>query len=393
MGAISMTNLSSNFVKQTESQTKQNTEENRQTEDNPINYLRGTLEADTLLGTEGADMAFGKAGNDLIITYGGNDILYGHDGNDSLSGGDGNDYLYGYSWFGISFGQSLTTDDDLLSGGNGNDHIYGNVGDDILSGDAGNDYLEGGEGNDSLLGGTGNDTLLGGDGDDTIESGYGTNTVDYYLNGNGASNNGQDTLSFAFITDQNDDGLGIEYKDANSVSFDDNNSTSWNIDEIEIIIGSDYEDLFAFTFAEDLTIYAGEGNDTIEASDATTTLYGNEGDDIIYGGAGDDTIYAGSGDDTLDGGEGTDSFLFTHDDHDGNTNIITNFSREDNDIITADLGSSVFISTLVFGEDTHIQYSYNLDDGSFYENTIILEDFLGGIYVSFTTGESVSFYG
>src|SRR5262245_66150715 len=60
-----------------------------------VNFIYGTINADTLLGTGYADSIFGYDGNDLLKGAGGDDYLSGGTGDDTLKGGGGADYLYG----------------------------------------------------------------------------------------------------------------------------------------------------------------------------------------------------------------------------------------------------------------------------------------------------------
>ena len=91
------------------------------------------------------------------------------------------------------------------------------------------------------------------------------------------------------------------------------------LNDIEIIMGSDYRDhLFGpdtqphesyaatgtFTFystitSDDITIHGGSGNDEIHSNTGNDTLYGGTGDDYIISMGGNNTLYGGPGDDYL----------------------------------------------------------------------------------------------
>ena len=59
-----------------------------------------------------------------------------------------------------------------------------------------------------------------------------------------------------------------------------------------------------------LTIYAGAGNDTLNGSSGSDRLYGDEGDDLLEGDSGNDLLEGGSGNDKLYGGAGDDTYIF-----------------------------------------------------------------------------------
>ena len=59
-----------------------------------------------------------------------------------------------------------------------------------------------------------------------------------------------------------------------------------------------------------LTIYAGAGNDTLNGSSGSDKLYGDEGNDLLEGGSGNDLLEGGSGNDKLYGGAGDDTYIF-----------------------------------------------------------------------------------
>jgi len=123
-----------------------------------------------------------------------------------------------------------------ITGTDGDDTMNGTTGDDKLAGLGGDDILDGGAGNDMLAGGAGDDTLIGGLGQDTAVFRTATNgiTVDLTIN------TAQDT------------GDGIE-----------------TLSGIEAVIGSNFDDTFAFTQpanGDAYTVDGGAGTNTIDLS-------------------------------------------------------------------------------------------------------------------------------
>ena len=231
--------------------------------------LDGGASDDVLLGGDGDDDLDGHFNDDTLDGGAGNDTLYGGFNNDVLFGGDGNDFLDG------------GFNDDVLDGGLGNDTLFGGNNYDVLFGGDGDDILDGGSNNDTLYGGDGNDFIDGGSGYDVIHSGLGNDTI--------VGGNGYDTLTFTNATSGVDVDLSLGTIAGDGFGgFD-------TVSEIEIVIGSDYNDLIVGDVGN--TLDGGLGNDT---------LIGSDGDDVLIGGDDDDSLSGASGTDSLDGGAGND---------------------------------------------------------------------------------------
>lgn len=282
-----------------------------------------------------------------------NDVLAGDRRDNLLIGGAGYDTLYGGPGGG----------NDTLLGDDGNDTLYGGLGDDALHGEAGDDQLNGGAGDDVLLGGTGRNTLDGGPGrdtasfdfaaagitanlDDPAESGdlVRQNTLVSIENLTGSDHNdtligdadnnilaglngddtlhggpGDDVLRGGPGADVLEGGAGTDTADYSQAAFGILHTEGDTLNDIEIIIGSDYRDhLFGpdtqphdsyastgtFTYypsitSDDITIQGGAGNDEIHSNTGNDTLYGGPGDDDIISMGGNNTLYGGPGDDRL----------------------------------------------------------------------------------------------
>ncbi|MCQ4160817.1 hypothetical protein NON00_12855 [Roseomonas sp. GC11] len=269
---------------------------------------------DTLAGNAGQDTLIGGDGDDILSGGAGNDALYGGDGNDTLNGGTGADYLEGGAG------------DDTLHGGGfsadgGSEYLYGGDGSDLAIVDYATDtagiwtYVSGGtsfslyaansyitiadiervqittgSGNDTLYDSTGNDVLKAGAGDDAVYSFYGSDTLDggagtdfLYLDRSGSTANITFTLGKTAAT----------LPDGTKVS---------NFEQVTFYAGSGNDTLVGGALSD--TLYGGAGDDTLTGGDGGTSLYGGEGNDTLAGGALNDTLYGDAGDDTLTGGEG-----------------------------------------------------------------------------------------
>lgn len=286
---------------------------------------------DEIAAGGGSDTVAGGFGEDIVIGASSGDELFGGLGDDSLYGGAGPDAVWNglisfYDDNGLrydQFGNLLPEDDDILTGGIGDDLLDGSAGHDALDGGEGNDVLSGGSGHDQLFGGEGADTLSGGGQDDQLHGGDGSDDLsggsgndqlsggagDDLLNGGSGDDvivgeAGADNLRSGSGNDAVDGGVGNDTIDAGSGD--------------DVVLGGDGND----------RIKAGSGNDMVEGGDGNDYINAYVGDDSVDGGAGRDKIYAGQGEDWLTGGAGSDTFVFRSDDLDGNTNTITDFTRD-----------------------------------------------------------------
>ena len=305
--------------------------------------LYGGSGNDRLYGDDGNDRVFGGDDDDALYGGNGNDWLQGGRDADLLEGGDGIDRLYGGASTPYA-GSAGREDRDTLKGGKGDDTLVGGAGDDVLEGGEGNDTLFSGPGADRLDGGAGEDTVsyadsdekvrvdltvtgvggaaadpqnpsdadgdgfmgienvigtrrgdtITGDGnankiwggagydvinaaggDDFIEGGAGGDTID--------GGPGVDTLSYALSNDRVR--VQLDAIAQTSTGNEDGHAEGDRITNIEIIIGSNYDDRII-----------------ARGSDANQLL-GGRGNDRIIAGGGNDLVMGGPGADTLDGDE------------------------------------------------------------------------------------------
>ncbi len=96
--------------------------------------------------------------------------------------------------------------------------------------------------------------------------------------------------------------------------------------------------------AKDDSIYGQGGNDNIKGDDGNDILFGDDGDDIINGGNGNDEIYGGSGFDILTGGAGND--LFDFDTLEDSADVITDFTKGEDQIAFFDLGFTNIVENI-----------------------------------------------
>ncbi len=339
-------------------------------------HLIGSAHGDVLTGNAAANTIFGGAGVDTIE---------GGAGADSLVGGGEGDWLsYEGSAAGVQVNlgiaaQTSTGDanGDVISGFR---HLIGSLHDDVLTGDAQANTILGNDGLDTILGGGGDDVLFGGAGNDTLNGQAGLDTLFgdrgddvLQLNSDGAvgpggmivqgwdGETGSGPVNVAVAAgarlygDTAYGGIGIDTLDLSGVSNANPGTVytaaNWNtlsptiLAGVEIIIAGSAADIINLTFndgvtrsayGENVSIFAGLGNDVVFSGSGndllvggrqnSTGLGGADGGDTIYGGAGNDTIYGddltftvetggddllygGSGNDTIDGGIGNDTIF------------------------------------------------------------------------------------
>jgi Ca2+-binding RTX toxin-like protein len=227
------------------------------------------LNGDQIDGTDGLnDVIFGYGGNDTIDAGVGDDTVYGGTGNDSIRGGAGNDQLYG------------DDGNDTLIGGTGDNVMYGGAGNDLFIADGAN-----GAGLDTMYGGTGNDTFQ-------IGSSGGNVSV---IGGENAGDN--DVLS---LVSQNGNGAQVNWSGNESGSFGFQGGAGGTFAEIEVVAGSDGDDVFnAGNTTGGVTVIANGGHDFFTGGSGNDLFYGGEGTDEAFAGDGDDTLYGGADNDFL----------------------------------------------------------------------------------------------
>ncbi|MEO1717713.1 MAG: LamG-like jellyroll fold domain-containing protein, partial [Planctomycetota bacterium] len=192
-----------------------------------------SLEKRVLMSASWVDADTGESQDGATIRA---DEFHGSSGNDVADAGSGNDLLFGNGG------------DDVLDGGTGRDTIEGGSGNDTIVGGAGKDTISGGADNDTISGGSGDDTLAGNAGDDSLDGGQDHDTVDY------------STASAAVTVDITLDGVA---QDTGSDGTD-------TLTSIEGVVGSDFDDTFAFSQPVDGAAYTVDGNGGTNTIDLST---------------------------------------------------------------------------------------------------------------------------
>lgn len=206
----------------------------------------GTARRDKLVGTDQGDTLIGLGGNDLI------------------KGGDGVDFLFG----------DERADTDRPGGGA--DQLYGG---------GGNDFLAGGGGNDLLVGGDGDDRLVGGAADSQTE--YSFSYTETSLGGDDSFDGGAG-FDNAYIQFNRDADLVLDASDTGALAA----------------ITADGVQVGTITGVEQITVFAGAGDDRLTGGWGSDWLIARAGADVLIGGEGNDTLRGGAGDDVLKGGGG-----------------------------------------------------------------------------------------
>ena len=174
---------------------------------------------------------------------------------------------------------TVVTDAITLTGGT----IVGTSGDDLFVGTQDAETFEGGAGNDTLIGDNLTDVFMGGDGIDTLDFSSASASVYAYTDPNEGyvPNPTPQPLQFTLFDPY------------------DPYQTTGSADEIERLIGSDYQD-FLFANGTEITFLDGGAGDD--------GIIGSENNDTVLGGLGNDSIGGLYGDDTITGGDGADQF-------------------------------------------------------------------------------------
>jgi Ca2+-binding RTX toxin-like protein len=275
-------------------------------------------EGPTIVGDAESNDIQGTTGDDVILALGGHDTVHGMDGDDLICGGSGPDIgLYGDAGNDkIDAGGSERASilyggegDDLLyeaPGGGDSQEMFGGPGNDTLkAGDSNGTYddvLDGGPGNDVMEHGSGPSTFIGGEGDDVMR---------------GGPRGGEDGLLLIAAPGpvEIDLGRGIMRGWGND-----------EVEEIEMVIGSDFGDTMSGDGERNFFI-GGGGGDTLTGRGGDDCLSGGRiragdscgpsqvdagtGDDDLIGGAGDDLLTGGDGNDLIAGGSGADTTWYT----------------------------------------------------------------------------------
>ncbi len=264
------------------------------------NRAFGGLGNDRIIGAKGHDFLYGgpkknprgASDKDTILGLGGNDRIFDYSGEGNrLIGGTGSDRIYSLGNAVSDVHGSGGTDFIWFNGGRTDDgrveRIFGEQGNDRMRGDKyptnGPAYIDGGEGDDWSYGTDADDVLLTNSGIKKIRGFGGDDLIVTASKGladiDGGS--GTDTISYATHTpagNVNFSGVRVELNKGKSLG-----QTTYQLDGIENVIGSAFDD--------EITGVPGQKN----------VIEGGLGNDILIG--------QGRDGDTGDGGLGTNACL------------------------------------------------------------------------------------
>ena len=304
------------------------------------------------------------------------------------------------------------TDDAIADATDGADVYLGSTADDFAEAMGGEDTMFGDAGNDQLFGGAGNDLLEGGSGDDLLDGGSGTDTASYATADAGV------TIDLTSEDAQDTGGAGTD-----------------TLTEIEGVVGSEHDDVFAFSTPTDGATYTVDGNggsNTIDLSgfDSADVQFTEGGMSVSLGDGqafsieytnvdtiefGDDTATVLSGDHAATTADGTGGLFLDGDvafqldldgagsvdwsyDADSDTLTIsdTDGTTLSSDIAVRDLGnSSVAIDSVQIEGDLR-SFSTDSDLGLLRIRSGIGNDFLGVTEISAGGGsgtiDSIEYY-
>ena len=260
-----------------------------------VTITNGTIENFTVLTGAQAD---------TLTTGGGDDFINVFDGANTVTAGDGNNTVIGGA-----DADTFTTGngDNFINAGDGANTVVAGQGVNTILGGSGTDVMTALDGGNIIEGGDGTNTLTSGGGDDTITSGTGAATI---VAGGGADlitlKGGASTVDAGL----DDDRLVVDY--TAMVTDITGGITSGNLltgysGHIEDSAANSVD----FVATENLTIFAGGGNDSLLSGDGVDIMEGNGGNDTLTSGDGDDQFSGGVGDDALNGGAGIDTAYYS----------------------------------------------------------------------------------
>ena len=233
-------------------------------------HITGNSIDNHLNGGAGDDTLLGGPGDDVLIGGPGADVLDGHTGQDTASyAGSASRVDVRLSGTVVNFGDA--TGDRLIA----IEHLIGSAYNDTLAGDGQANVIDGGPGNDLVWGSGGNDRLIGGPGADRLVGGHGRDVAEFTHSPVGVTVN----LANATLAGGDAEGDRFARMDTLKETDADGNETTYELPDIEGVLGSAYAD----------------------------TLTGDKRENVLEGGPGDDSLAGLAGADTLTGGPGQDT--------------------------------------------------------------------------------------
>ncbi len=247
---------------------------------------------------------------------------------------------------GINYGSS---DVDIIDAGGGDDIVQGGNGNDILDGGAGNDDLYGGNGDDVYIFSGGYDRFFDTNGTDEVHVSValGVTKADItaiYANGDydlviDLGDGNVFTLNDAYDWANERIEKITFLSDSSEIILSDLVVQEYRGDEDDDVLGIDYNEAntVVFGFGGEDNLYGSMGVDTIYGGDDNDWLRGFGNNDLLYGEDGDDLLWGLEGDDYLDGGAGNDELW-----GDSSLSLTDGMSGED---YSEDIGDDTYLAT------------------------------------------------
>jgi Ca2+-binding RTX toxin-like protein len=127
------------------------------------------------------------------------------------------------------------------------------------------------------------------------------------------------------------DNTGIQDTTTAEISASAGNTIT-GTDEDDVLVGGTNGDTLSGGEGRDALVGA-EGADTLSGGAGEDLLLGGDGADVLFGGSEDDVLFGELGDDTMTGGTGADTFVWLNTDAENGTDIVTDFSTSDGDVL------------------------------------------------------------
>ena len=277
----------------------------------------------TLTGTSSADTLANERNRMVIDALAGNDTIENSGGDVTVDGGEGNDRI-------TSSGSNVS-----ISGGVGNDSI-------VIDGDASDNTINAGDGNDTIHT-NGQYNVIQYKGGKDIITGFGDNDIIEITSGSVTRSVQSGADVSITIGSGSANVITLKETSLDSITVEDNLIRAGDAPEVSLSSKGDT----TIISANNVVVYALEGNDKV-------TVTGN--DVVLNGEAGKDTLIATGNDVLIDGGEDADRISISSDSENmtliGGAGADTIYTNGLGSLIKAGEGKDVIVG---FGEDDSIE--------------------------------------
>ena len=333
-------------------------------------YFSNTLAQETILGGDGKDTISNSAENVSINAGGGANSIENYGKNVSIVSGAGDDQIYNRL---TSSAWDKEKGSYVIAVGPDNTTIESGAGEDSIANHGSNVTIDTGSGIDYVENLGSNVIINSGDDDDYIFNGY------YYdmYNENVTINTGAGNDSVEnYISPKNliNTGAGKDY--IYNGSHDEYNNHWRGGDSITIDAGDD--DDYIYSYASQVSIVGGAGNDTIYNDGKSATIDGGAGNNFINNSEDDILFVYGGGNDTIEGFKGNSTLSISGGDY-------SIFRDTANVIVTVGDGKITLLGTSSLGSINVNGINQELltvnlnDDGEYFKNDTSQETVIGGV--------------